>query len=137
MTLTKVDRYALQRAMDIAAADDPGRAEQLASKLKDEPWEEVAKFAAYCVQGDNLCLQPWERVPMEIADTGPTRPEDRGARILLKKLLDAGLSRFEPDPICGARQVARLAEHGSEGAARCGTRACWPQGAAPAFEHFR
>jgi hypothetical protein len=52
-----VDRDALERAMQIAQRD-PLRAEHLASKLEDEPWIEVAEFAAYCCQIESLSLKP-------------------------------------------------------------------------------
>ena len=45
------------------ASRDPGRRWQLNSKLQDKSWFEVATFAAYCMQCQNLHLKPWEDPP--------------------------------------------------------------------------
>ena len=71
------------------------RAWQLDQKLKDEPWTDVAEFAAACVQSRALHLKPWETAPCDILDHDPDSPGKR----LLKRMLDAGVSRFAPDPI--------------------------------------
>lgn len=39
-------------------AENPGRAKQIDRKLADEPWENVAQFAASCVQSRSLDLPP-------------------------------------------------------------------------------
>ncbi len=38
------------------AAQDAARAKQIDSMLADEPWEDVARFAAYSAQIDSLGL---------------------------------------------------------------------------------
>ena len=98
--MNRVDREALRRALRLARAESPGRAARIADKLKDEPWEEVAEFAAYCCQIDNLGLKPWMDPPM-YAEIRP----DPDALTLLMKLLGAGLSRYEPDPVAALAQV--------------------------------
>lgn len=94
--LDPVDRDALTRAMEIAARD-PDRAEQLQEMLAKQPWVEVAEFAAYVCQCRALGLKPGDEPPCA-AD--PDDPDDRspGARLLLRKMLHAGVSRYEPDP---------------------------------------
>lgn len=95
---TEADRNALQRCLD-AAMRDPLRAEQLNSKLDDgEHWFDVADFACYCVQGDALQLDPWQEPPSVEDETDPN-PDDKDAQALLKQMLAAGLSRYEPDPL--------------------------------------
>jgi hypothetical protein len=91
--VNKIDREALQRALKLARAE-PEYREQLERKLKTEPWEHVAEFAAYNCQIDNLGLKPWMDPPMY----AELRPDPEALSILLK-LLGAGLSRFEPDPL--------------------------------------
>ena len=56
-----VARAAREFAGDIAIqrAGDAGLRQQIDSMLASEPWEEVAQFASYCVQGRMLGLQPW------------------------------------------------------------------------------
>jgi hypothetical protein len=88
------DREALEEAMRIARLD-PGRAEQLDEKLKDETWIDVAEFAASCVQCRTLHLKPWELPPCDIYEDDPNTAGKR----LLKRMLDAGISRYAPDPI--------------------------------------
>ena len=98
--MNRIDRDALRRALALVRAESPGRAAQIAAKLKDEPREQVAEFASYCCQIDNLELKPWQDPPM-FAEIRP----DPNALALLVKLLGAGLSRCEPDPIQALAEV--------------------------------
>ena len=95
--LNAVDRDALERAMQIAQRD-PVRAEQLQAKLEDEPWVEVAKFASYSCQYDALALKPWQEPPC-VADEDNPDEQDKKAQHLLRKMLAAGVSRYDPDPL--------------------------------------
>jgi hypothetical protein len=99
--MNRVDRDALRRALALVRAESPGRAVQIATKLKDEPWEQVAEFASYCCQIDNLELRPWQDPPLY----AELRPDQPNALALLVKLLGAGLSRYEPDPAAALAQV--------------------------------
>jgi hypothetical protein len=90
-----LDKNALERAMKIIAAGSKDRADQISSMLADRPWAEVAHFASYCVQGDALSLAPWETPPCDADITS----SDPAAMQLLQRLLDAGLSKYEPDPV--------------------------------------
>ena len=92
--MTRTDKEALERAMKICAEESPGRAEQLRAKLQDETWESVAQFASYCVQRRSLGLRPWEFSPCS-AHEGEAGP----AADLLRRMLRAGISRYEPDPL--------------------------------------
>jgi hypothetical protein len=98
--VNRVDRGALRRALQLARAESPRRAAQIADKLKDESWEDVAEFAAYCCQIDNLGLKPWQD-PSMYAELR----SDQDALTLLVKLLGAGPSRFEPDPVAALAQL--------------------------------
>ena len=48
--MTLVDRAALERAIAETVGESPGRAGQIAIKLKHESWRSVAEFAAYHCQ---------------------------------------------------------------------------------------
>ena len=116
--MQKIDRDALKLAMAMAR-QDPMRARQLDDKLKNEPWEEVAQFAAYSCQFRTLKLQPWETPPCDADDTSGAEAIDRygyftepTAVALLKRMKRAGVSRFHPDP------MRALAEAEAEAAAR-------------------
>jgi hypothetical protein len=100
-----LDDDALQRCLEIARRD-LGRAKQLDSMLEDQDWYEVARFAASCVQGHALRLKLWETPPCsESAVEDEPKPFDPAAQALLRKMLKAGLSRYEPDPI-GALEMS-------------------------------
>jgi hypothetical protein len=89
--LSAADRDALERALALAKAERP---EQIGRMLSEDPWMEAASFAAYHCQIRALQLKPWQSPPCYGHLDG-----DTGATILLKRLLDAGLSRWEPDPV--------------------------------------
>jgi hypothetical protein len=59
--------------------------------LRNEPWADVGRFAAFSRQITSLGLQPWESTVVYAVT-----PE---ARALLRRLKAAGLSRYEPDPV--------------------------------------
>jgi hypothetical protein len=98
--MNRVDREALKRALALLRAD-PEYSAQILSKLAAEPWEDVAEFAAFCAQSDSLGLQPWQSAPM-YAGLSPHQPD---ALALMVRLVGAGLSRFEPDPIAALAQA--------------------------------
>jgi hypothetical protein len=113
--LSDVDRDALDRAIDICRTKkDPADREQIERKLATEPWREVGEFAAYSCQMDSLHLQPWQSPPCWVDDLvsdiqgGPDGVGgDYEAARLLRRLLDAGLSRYEPDPIAALKAKKR------------------------------
>jgi len=112
--MDEIDREALQRALLLCRVESAARAKQIVSMLARQPWERVAVFAASCVQYRSLPLQPWQTVPCRanLADLDQPLGDASGRREsaeLLKRLLDANLSRFEPDPIA-ALERAEAAE---------------------------
>jgi hypothetical protein len=100
--MDEIDKEALTRALELTKAE-PERAEQIESMLKDHSWEEVAQFAARHQQCKNLRLKPGEISPchgaVNLAAPGTDADESfPAANRLLQRLLDAGLSQWEPDP---------------------------------------
>ena len=97
------DRTALELSMQIARTK-LGRAEQLNSMLRGSEfssprsWVEVAEFASYCCQCRALNLKPWQSPPCH-ADEDDANPRDEKARALLRRMLRAGVSRYDPDPM--------------------------------------
>ena len=90
--LAEHDMRALRECIDIAKRDPGGLAEQLQSMLDEpRPWAEVAQFACCCVQRRALQLKPRQ--------SPPCAPADKSAQKLLRKMLEAGISRFHPDPV--------------------------------------
>jgi hypothetical protein len=101
-----IDEEACRRAIEAIRESNAGAAVlQIEQMLADDPWEDVARFAAYSQQVDNLRLQPWEVPPAWVADIDRILAGDYGddlhgwqkAARLARRLLDAGLSRYEPD----------------------------------------
>ena len=93
--MKQIDRDALTRAMAMARKDRK-LAAQLDEQLKERSWHEVAEFAAYCCQYDNLKLLPHQSPPCAVIAGDP---RDQDAADLLRRMLAAGLSEFEPDPL--------------------------------------
>jgi hypothetical protein len=99
--LSQADCDALERCMELAQRD-PERAEQLRSMLGDEPWDEVAEFASHCCQYYALSLRPWQSPPSSVDEDDPDE-RDKDAQQLLRKMLAAGVSRYDPDPLQALR----------------------------------
>jgi hypothetical protein len=109
--MNKVDREALKRAVELACAESPGRARQIRDMLETGPWKAAATFAAECCQSRLLRLKPWQDPPC-YADGDPDAiPNSDGigetaeAHALLHRMLRAGLSRWEPDPLAALAKV--------------------------------
>jgi hypothetical protein len=92
--ISALDRDALERALVLAQRESQGRREQIERMLSEDGWFKAAHFAAYSRQIDALKLKPWQSSPL-YGHLG----DDAAAAALLQRLLDADLSRFEPDPI--------------------------------------
>jgi hypothetical protein len=110
--MEEIDREALKRALVACRTESPARAKQIDSMLLDEPWERVAVFAASCAQSRSLGLMPWQSPPFRANLAHLKKPFDdpRGEREsaeLLKRLLDANLSPFEPDPIAALERAEK------------------------------
>jgi hypothetical protein len=116
--LSEVDNAALWRAMK-KARRDPMRRRQLDAMMETgRDKVEVAKFASYVCQADRLQLKPWETAPCHIsaAKTWVTLnvsdPDHRHrgiveAQALVRRLLEAGLSKYEPDPVLALEKARR------------------------------
>jgi hypothetical protein len=104
--LSALDHDALTRAVEIMrASKNPNVREQIEAKLADEPWRDVAEFAAYSCQCDALRLRPWQSPPAWIDPVASINGGNDGvlgdyaAAKLLRRMLDLGVSKFEPDPL--------------------------------------
>jgi hypothetical protein len=94
------DRDAYGRAIEWVRQN--GDAAQIEDKLRCEGFEAAGEFAAYSAQCDTLRLRPWQAPPCHVRGTDPD-PNVYGCRpgeiALRDRLLAAGLSLFEPDPL--------------------------------------
>jgi hypothetical protein len=108
-TLSSVDREAIERAIAITRrSSEPGRKEQLDRLLAEEGFDAAADLAVYHCQRELIRPRLWQPTPADIdpdqvdaiiarGDDGKNG-ENQAAR-LLRRMLKAGLSRFEPQPI--------------------------------------
>jgi hypothetical protein len=103
--LSKVDREALQRAIEMVRAEGPNEMRWIDDHLRTNGFFEAGRLASYHCQYRALQLKPWQFPPIWIDDVSATLKEppdskDRHrAAKLLQRLLAAGLSRYEPDPL--------------------------------------
>jgi hypothetical protein len=101
MSLTETDFDAMARAIAAARRESPTRAKQIDAMLRNEPWEDVGRFAAFSAQIESLHLMPWEST-LVYANS----PE---AHALFRRLKAAGLSKYEPDPLAAIAEVEQRA----------------------------
>jgi hypothetical protein len=121
--LSPADREALTRALAIARnSREPGEREMLDRLEKEEGWLVAAEQAVYHCQLELIRPRLWQPMPHDIdpadIETIIARGDDgvngnfRAAK-LLKKMLKAGLSRYEPD-VVGALERAEARRHEAE-----------------------
>ena len=91
------DDYALFRAVEIASKDPEWAKTADVRRAEGCSRDDIAMSAALHCQMTSLGLKPWMSPPMWAHIERPTVDEEGAA--LLKRLLDAGLSPFEPDPV--------------------------------------
>src|SRR6516162_10848102 len=103
--LSEVDREALERCLKIARAD-PEERETIDRIMREDGWYRAADFACYHCQMSLVRPRLWQPLPMDIQDIeGTLAKGDDGlggsyrAALLLRRMLRAGLSRYEPDPV--------------------------------------
>jgi hypothetical protein len=103
------DVAALEACIEVTKAESEGRRLQVESMLADD-WEDAALFCCYCAQYRSLNLQVHQYPPVwaheDDSDDGPNNCDQRDARSLLREMLAAGVSRFDPNP----REALRRAQ---------------------------
>jgi len=108
MTPDNPDHVALAECMRLAMRD-PATKRQLESMLEDRDWFTVASFACYCVQGQTLGLRPWEGPPVAVSDNFADEHVSQHKAVKLpRRMLAAGLSRYEPSPLRALKQRQRV-----------------------------
>src|SRR5262249_47345058 len=95
-----IDQKALQRALDMALkSEERGRADQIRWMLGEHGWLFAARFSSYHLQMNQLKLRPWDRPPCRLKE-----PDDSPAGRLLAKMLAAGMSKHDPEPLKALEQ---------------------------------
>ena len=106
--LDEIDRVARELCLAQTLAE-PYRVAQIESMLVDRPRLKVAQFACYHGQTRTLRLSPEQYPPCWIDPDQidellkvPRRDDmhsERAAAALAKRMIDLGLSQYEPDPV--------------------------------------
>jgi hypothetical protein len=95
------DLEALEACITAAKAESETSRLQVESMLADD-WEDAALFCCYCAQYRSLNLKVYQFPPVWVCedepDDGPNNCDQRDARSLLREMLAAGVSRFDPNP---------------------------------------
>jgi hypothetical protein len=115
--ISEVDRDAFERSIAVMLRHHERiYRTDFKRRLEDakEPWSEIGRHAAGICQSNALSLKPWQVAPCdaEPGDIDAVGFEHRctgAASALVGRLLSAGLSRFEPDPIGALVRVERAA----------------------------
>jgi hypothetical protein len=104
--LTAADTEALVRSFDMGCRESTAYRAHLTAIEKQSGWRFAAESASYHHQIQALKLRPWEPPPSWVRDIeGTLEAGDDGvggwyrAAQLAQRLLAAGLSLYEPDPI--------------------------------------
>jgi hypothetical protein len=113
--LSPADMDALTRAVEQQRARGGERKRQIEDMLTTRPWLETAKFAAYSLQCSSLALKPWETAPLDAEPDDRDSPGNEARRIgsaarLVRRLLAAGLSRYEVDPLGALARAKGIAD---------------------------
>jgi hypothetical protein len=109
---SKVDFDAFTRAIAIYRQERHGGSEHITDKIKEDGFEVAGRFAAYFCQRKRLKLAPFEFPPCWLHDVddveGPPFKGKLKAARLLKRLLAAGLSQYEPDPLAALAAAEKV-----------------------------
>ena len=62
------------------------------------------------MQGDALRLKLWQSPPCHLSEDGKVQDCDIEGQILLRRMVAAGLSIYEPDPIAALAAKAKQAQ---------------------------
>jgi hypothetical protein len=119
--LTDLDRDALARCIPIARRIEPIISRAIDTILARDGWEEAAAYACFYCQVMSLGLMPFETPPAQMnLAAGLNLPfnsknREREGAELLKRMIAAGVSRYEPDPV----RACETAEAEAKGVGGC------------------
>ena len=105
--LTEIDRDALRRAFEAAAAEGAEYREHLARIETREGWVSAAQSASYHLQVKILKLRPWQAPPCGCRsdEIGPGYGHSRAEVLLRRRMIEAKISLYEPDPAAALEQA--------------------------------
>jgi hypothetical protein len=111
--ISKVDRDVFERALAIMLkhreliyrGDFKRRLDE-----REEPWDAIGRHAALVCQVESMGLKAWQVAPCEVEINEIDAPgyehrRTRHASLTLERLLNGGLSRYEPDPPAALERI--------------------------------
>jgi hypothetical protein len=106
--LSRTDRDALRRAYATARVESEAYRDHLAGIEAREGWLAAAESSSYHLQVRNLRLRPWQCPPCACRsdEIGMGYGRSRGEVLLRKRMLEAGISLYEPDPASALEKIA-------------------------------
>jgi hypothetical protein len=108
--MNRHDRAALELALELARRDSTRAAQLDALLAEEQPWHEVAEFAAQCCQRVSLRLQPWQAPPCIADEQAPpdSYSGNCSAVDLLRRMRELKVSHWHPHPLDAIAQAARI-----------------------------
>jgi hypothetical protein len=113
--MRRIDKAAMQRAIEMLRGRGGEDRRQIEEMLSERGFAEAGPFAAYSLQCSRLALKPWMAPPchaheeVELTDCDDSYGNRRAEVELLRRLLAAGLSRWEPDPVAALKKAGAKA----------------------------
>ena len=106
-TLSPIDQDALTRALVIARAESGTERARFDDIEAQYGWREAGERAAYHLQVKTLRLKPWHCPPCDCRsdEVGHGYGHSRAEVLLRRRMLGAGLSLYEPDPVAALERV--------------------------------
>jgi len=106
-TLSPIDQNALTRALVIARAESGTERARFDDIEAQYGWREAGERAAYHLQVKTLRLKPWHCPPCDCRsdEVGHGYGHSRVEVMLRRRMLEAGLSLYEPDPVAALERV--------------------------------
>jgi hypothetical protein len=110
-TLSPIDRDALERALVIARAENGTECARFDDIEARHGWREAGERAAYHLQVKTLRLKPWHCPPCDCRsdEIGHGYGHSRAEVMLRRRMLEAKLSLYEPDPAAALEKIASAA----------------------------
>jgi hypothetical protein len=95
----EADAVAMEEALAKALAD-PREREGVLARLQEGRRQDAVEYAVYALQYAALGLRVWEMPPFS-CDADDPEPDDCDVRSqkILRRMLAAGISRYDPDPL--------------------------------------
>lgn len=106
-----IDRAAMTAAIEQMRSESAASRALIDEIIAKQGFEEAGETAAYHCQCKALHLKPWQPPPMHAQPRADGRDDGslgwRRAELLLQRLLAAGLSKYEPDPVGALARIER------------------------------